>query len=152
MKLPASITLSIKTLKKYPDHKETLDNIRLSQKLARSKKPPEKAIEEIGQGWVGEEALAISVYCSLKFPDNWVKSVLAAVNHSGDSDSTGAITGAIMGTMLGIEAIPDRWVKDIEDSDMIHRLAGALFNSFEKSQLIDRFLYNKLRWWFCSAR
>jgi len=60
----------------------------------------------IGGGWVGEEALGIAVFCALRFCDNWKAGVLAAVNHGGDSDSTGSIAGAILGTLLGVQAIP----------------------------------------------
>ncbi len=62
-----------------------------------------KTIEKFGGGWVGEEALAISIYCSLVAKGNFKKGVLLAVNHSVDSDSTGAITGNILGAYLGIE-------------------------------------------------
>ena len=89
-------------------------------------------IEKIGEGWVGEEALAIAVYCSLKFSHNWVRGTLAAVNHSGDSDSTGSITGAILGTLLGVEAIPTFWVIRVENTDYIERLATEMWELFGK--------------------
>ena len=60
----------------------------------------------MGGGWVGEEALAIALYCALNAQDDFAHGVLLAVNHSGDSDSTGAITGNLLGLMLGIDAIP----------------------------------------------
>lgn len=48
-----------------------------------------EAIRELGQGWVAEETLAIAIYCSLKYSDDFDKAIIASVNHSGDSDSTG---------------------------------------------------------------
>ncbi len=78
-----------------------------------------EAINKIGQGWVGEEALAIAVYCSLKYPDDFTKAVCAAVNHDGDSDSTGAITGNIMGTLLGESAIPEKYLENLELYELI---------------------------------
>ena len=66
--------------------------------------PDERAIASLGQGWVGEEALAIAVYCALKYEREPVRALAAAVNHSGDSDSTGAITGNILGAFLGMSA------------------------------------------------
>jgi hypothetical protein len=38
---------------------------------------------------VDEEAIAISVYCALKCKDDFKKALVLAVNHNGDSDSTG---------------------------------------------------------------
>lgn len=49
-------------------------------------------IHELGEGWVAEETLGISLYCALRHQDNFSAGVIAAVNHSGDSDSTGAVT------------------------------------------------------------
>jgi len=55
----------------------------------------------------GEEA----VYCALKYRDDFRKAIIASVNHSGDSDSTGAITGNIVGAYLGLGNIPEEWVE-----------------------------------------
>jgi ADP-ribosyl-[dinitrogen reductase] hydrolase len=67
----------------------------------------EEAIAELGEGWVAEEALAISVYCALVARD-FRQGVVMAVNHDGDSDSTGAITGNLLGALHGVDAIPAR--------------------------------------------
>ena len=57
-----------------------------------------------------------------------------AVNHSGDSDSTGSITGAILGTLLGIEAIPERWVRNVENSQTIQKIATDMYRVFRKGE------------------
>jgi ADP-ribosylglycohydrolase len=80
------------------------------------------------------EALAISLYCSLKFSDHWERGTLAAVNHSGDSDSTGSITGAILGTLLGVESIPRPWVQKVEESDRITKIANDMFSIFKNGK------------------
>jgi ADP-ribosylglycohydrolase len=46
-----------------------------------------------------------------------------AVNHSGDSDSTGTIAGGILGTLHGITAIPGRWLNRLEICTAIERMA-----------------------------
>lgn len=75
--------------------------------------------KELGGGWVGEEALAIAVYCCLKYPDDIKKMLIAAVNHSGDSDSTGAVAGNILGAYLGMDAIPRDWLDRLELVDVM---------------------------------
>jgi ADP-ribosylglycohydrolase len=132
--LPEAIDLSIGQLTRYDSHSETLKIIELAQKLSVSQKSVEKSIQAIGGGWVGEEALAISLYCSLKFSDNFERGTLAAVNHSGDSDSTGSITGAILGTLLGVESIPGLWVKKVEGSDRIKKIADDMFSIFQNGK------------------
>jgi ADP-ribosylglycohydrolase len=87
----------------------------------------EDAINKLGQGWIGEEALAVSVYSALKFSDDWKAGVLAAINYSGDSDSCGSITGAILGTMLGVDAIPSEWVEKVENSHYIKTISEELW-------------------------
>lgn len=86
----------------------------------------ETAILMLGGGWVAEEALAISIYCALKYKDSFLDAVAAAVNHDGDSDSTGAITGNIIGAYLGYEAIPGGLSEPIEARDVILDMADAL--------------------------
>ena len=81
-----------------------------------------------------EEALAISLYCSLKFSDNFERGTLAAVNHSGDSDSTGSITGAILGTLLGVQSIPKSWVQKVEGSDRIKKIVDDMFRVFQNGK------------------
>ncbi len=74
--------------------------------------------------------MAIATYCSLRFRDNFQEAVIVAVNHSGDSDSTGSITGAILGTMLGVEAIPAERIRQVENSQRIGKLADDMFAAF----------------------
>ncbi|GMT43006.1 MAG: putative ADP-ribosylglycohydrolase [bacterium] len=119
-----------KILIEHEQHEETLEKIDLAIELAESQHTVEFSINKLGRGWTGEEALSISLYCSLLYFDDWGKGVLASVNHSGDSDSTGSITGAILGTLLGVEKIPARWVHDVENSVMIKQIAGEMYRLF----------------------
>lgn len=84
------------------------------------------ALEQLGQGWVAEEALAMSIYCALAHRDDLAAALMLAVNHGGDSDSTGAITGNILGTLLGAAAIPAGWLAELELRQEIERLAADL--------------------------
>lgn len=116
------------------DAAETLNKIDLARGLSSGPRSVEESIQTIGEGWVGEEALGISVYCALKFSDDWEKGTLAAVNHLGDSDSTGSITGAILGTLLGVKSIPSRWVQNVEDSSGIQKIATDMFRMFRNGE------------------
>ena len=84
-------------------------------------------IKQIGEGWTGEEALGIALYCSLKYLNNFEEAMIAAVNHGGDSDSTGAITGNILGAAIGYDAIPDFYKKDLEMHDLILHMADDIY-------------------------
>ncbi len=88
---------TITELEKHGGHEECKQLLLQALELARQGLPDAEAVAMLGQGWVGEEALAMAVYCALKYKDNFKKALIAAVNHDGDSDSTGAITGNILG-------------------------------------------------------
>ena len=83
-------------------------------------------IQEFGEGWVAEETLAIAIYCSLKYKNDFSKGIIAAANHSGDSDSTAAVTGNILGALLGYSAIEEKWKKRLELKDVILEMADDL--------------------------
>ncbi len=83
-------------------------------------------IRSLGEGWVAEETLAIAIYCSLKYQNDFSKGIIAAVNHSGDSDSTGAVTGNILGSLLGYENIEKKWKERLELRDVILEMADDL--------------------------
>ena len=86
----------------------------------------EKALEYLGEGWIGEEAVALALYCFLRYTDNYRKMVIRAANTNGDSDSIACIAGSISGAYLGINAIPNDWVQQIEKSDYLDDLAIRL--------------------------
>ncbi len=91
-------------------------------------------IEEIGGGWVAEEALAAAVYCCLKYSDNFDKAIIASVNHSGDSDSTGSITGNIIGASIGYDRIPDKWKNPLEQLTTIVEISDDLYQKYSDSE------------------
>ncbi len=134
-----AVDSTIKYLKKYPNHESTLNLINKAKELANSNIEPINAIEELGQGWEGHEAIAISIYSSLKEPNNFEKALKIAVNHSGDSDSTGAITGNIIGAHLGLDAIPNKWNEKTELSKELEQLSKDLYKPFEIENIEKRY-------------
>ena len=89
-----------------------------------------EAIQELGEGWVAEETLAIAVYCCAKHFDDFEKAMIASVNHGGDSDSTGAVTGNILGAAIGYEAIPEHFKADLQLHDVILHVADDLWRGY----------------------
>lgn len=106
--------------------KEFTELIKKAVELSKKNIPDIEAIHMLGEGWVAEETLAISIYCALKYQDDFKKAIISAVNHKGDSDSTGAVTGNILGAYLGMSAIPDEYLDKLELKDVILELADDL--------------------------
>ena len=87
--------------------------------LAESDKSDVQCIRTLGEGWVGEEALAIAVFCSLRYRNDLTKALSVSVTHDGDSDSTGSITGNILGAYLGMNAINEEWLNVLEVTEVV---------------------------------
>ena len=75
---------------------------------------------------MAEETLAIAVYCALKYENDFDRALIAAVNHDGDSDSTGAVTGNLLGARLGLAGIPPKYLERLELKSVILELADDL--------------------------
>ncbi|MBR1716640.1 MAG: ADP-ribosylglycohydrolase family protein [Paludibacteraceae bacterium] len=116
---------------KNPKEQKALDELwLLIEKAFRlasdSHMADEYAIPQLGEGWTGDEALAIALYCTMRHLDIYEDAIIAAVNHDGDSDSTGAICGNIMGTIVGFDGIPNHFIQHLELKDLIIDLADDL--------------------------
>lgn len=105
---------------------ELIDIVDLSINLAGNTCDDLSNIHQLGEGWVAEETLAIALYCSLRYINDFSKAITVSVNHNGDSDSTGAVTGNIMGALHGYDAIEEKWKQNLELSDVILEMATDL--------------------------
>lgn len=135
--LPAAISLARNKLEEYPGHEETL--VAVDKACAAAADENWRAVHEVdlGEGWTGEEALAISLYCALVAkPNDFLEGIRKAVNHGGDSDSTGAITGNILGTLWGADAIPQEWLL-FETSAYTH-LHGLAFELIKWAGYVEQ--------------
>nr|WP_321403280.1 ADP-ribosylglycohydrolase family protein [uncultured Desulfobacter sp.] len=126
--LNTAINDSISILKCHTNNEETLSVIDTALELAERATPGPDVVSKIGEGWIAEEALGISIYCARVAGDDFKKGVLLAVNHSGDSDSTGSITGNMLGALYGVDAIPDHWIRHLELKHLIQETAVDLFD------------------------
>ena len=103
--------------------------LRHAAELSQNDASDHDNIVRLGEGWVGDEALAIAVYACLRHPDSFDEALIAAVNHGGDADSTGAIAGNIMGARLGIGAMAEKWTERLELRDLIVDVADRLYDA-----------------------
>lgn len=116
-------------------HREYFTNLmKKAILLAQSDSNDLESIHKLGEGWVAEETLAIAVYCAIKYQNDFEKAICTAVNHNGDSDSTGAVCGNILGAYLGYNAIPQKYKTNLEFHDVLMELAEDLFNDCQMSE------------------
>ncbi|MGI9273270.1 MAG: ADP-ribosylglycohydrolase family protein, partial [Endozoicomonas sp.] len=73
--------------------------------------------------------LPTAYYLMHRYPDDFEMGLLSAINGGGNNMARGALTGALLGAMNGIGAIPERFVKDLRDSSRYLELADKLARS-----------------------
>lgn len=117
--------------------------IQKSSELAVSDKTDTYAIRELGEGWVAEETLAIAVFSVMRYIDDFEKCICCAVNHNGDSDSTGAVAGNIIGAILGYNAIPQKYLTTLELHDVLVSVADDLGGFSTDEQMKERYWNHK---------
>ena len=103
-------------------------------------------ISKLGEGWVGEEALAIAVYAVVRHIDSIEDVLIAAVNHDGDSDSTGSIAGNIIGAIVGYDAIPKKFKEHLELRDVILAISDDLNQGCIISEMQARTTPEQRQW------
>ncbi len=97
--------------------------IRLEDNLLRDWEIIENGL---GGGWVAEETMAIAVFSVLRHIDDFNACMICAVNHGGDSDSTGAVAGNIIGAILGYDAIPEKFTSKLQSLNILKQTADNL--------------------------
>ncbi|MFB9862459.1 ADP-ribosylglycohydrolase family protein [Rufibacter immobilis] len=138
--LNQTIELTNPILLQYPNHEETLTAIKKALKLVYAADPSPEAVEKLGNGRTGEEALAMAIYCAFRFRDaDFEKGLWLAVNHSGDTDTVGAVTGSILGLLFGEKSIPTKWRVNLDQYHIVSQVAEDLHIEVPKNRGSD--------WW-----
>lgn len=86
----------------------------------------EHGLAHLGEGWIAEEAVALALFCAIRYPDDYVSGVRRGANLTGDSDSVASIAGSILGARLGLDAIPPAWRARCENATAIKDVADRI--------------------------
>lgn len=110
------------------------ERIGIISEFFRNQPSEKEIISRMGNNVVSVNSVPTSIYCALKHLDDFREGVLMAVNLGGDTDTMGAMTGAILGAYNGLKAIPDIWLDKLENGkkgrDYIIDLANRLFELY----------------------
>lgn len=127
----------------FEDKEHIIDFVKLMNEaveLADSDEDDLTAIHMLGEGWVAEETLAIAAFCAIRYCDDFDRALRVSVNHNGDSDSTGAVTGNILGAYIGYDAIPQKYKDNLELRDVLIEMADDLCREYDSK---DHAWYSK---------
>ncbi len=118
--LTKAVAMMIERVDSIPSAQLLKSLLEKAAELSQSAVDDLTCIEQLGEGWVAEEALAIAIFCSIRYENDLNKALIAAVNHSGDSDSTGSITGNILGAVHGMDAIDPHWTERLDVTEIVN--------------------------------
>lgn len=108
---------------KHEVYKQKLKSI----KELLGEKDRSKVVAELGHGIEAFNSVPTAIYSFLSHPNSFEEAVIYAISLGGDTDTIGAMTGAISGAYLGIEAIPSKWQQKLENRDYLTELADRLW-------------------------
>ena len=134
--LPDAVATALAAVRDDPgpgNEDEVISALAAAVTAAAAGPPSTQTMCSLGAGWVAEEALAVAVYCALT-ATSFRSGVLLAVNHGGDSDSTGAICGNLLGASLGAGAIDADLLNGLEGRDVITQVADDLYDVFTEGR------------------
>jgi len=77
-----------------------------------------------------------AIYFFLRYRERCRDALIEAVNAGGDTDSVGAIVGALCGAAGGEEAIPEAWREGLRAGDQIRLRADALAGELWKEHRV----------------
>ncbi|MEG0086062.1 MAG: ADP-ribosylglycohydrolase family protein, partial [Niameybacter sp.] len=132
--LQESIEKAIDQLKLYEHHESCLKCIEKAIVLAQNDKSSRENLQAFGDGFMAEDALGMALYCSLSSPDNFEEALKLAINQNGNSNSAAAITGQILGTYLGMEAINPKLIEILEICKEVEQVAEDLYVGYEDTE------------------
>lgn len=159
LSIAEAVKKTLKTLdKSFPDSRtvvyEVWRTIRSAVSLASSASSDLDAIHSLGEGWVAEEALAIGLLSALRHENDIAGAITFAANHGGNSNTTAAIAGMLVGARIGFNAIPDRFVDRLELVDVILELADDVTTDCPMSEWgprnpvwVHKYIYEDYAYW-----
>jgi ADP-ribosyl-[dinitrogen reductase] hydrolase len=68
-----------------------------------------------------------TAFWALRSFDDFEEALISVINLGGDTDTSGAVTGALMGAKGGLSAIPKRWLNTLQNRDRLENLATQLY-------------------------
>ena len=124
---------------KEGDITETVRAVENAVSLYEKQIPGKISVSSLGEGWLAEEALSIGLFSALTHENNFKKAVVLAVNHSGDSDSTGSVCGNIVGALNGLNCIPEEYTENLELYSLICETASDLIDNDVTEDFIKKY-------------
>ena len=120
------VNLFVRDLIDFSRTNEIREKMELLEELLSENVAPPLAAKQLGQSVAVQESMPFAIYSFVRCPRSFEDCLDCAIMHGGDRDTLGAMAGAISGAYLGVEAIPPRWLRKLENRQTIEELALEL--------------------------
>lgn len=110
----------------YPDSRIQIETGGIALDPEITFEPPHLISKVYGMHCEIQQLLPSAYYLIHRYPDDFEKAVLSAVNGGGNNMARAALTGGMSGAMVGLKGIPDRFIKGLKDSERLLELAEKL--------------------------
>ncbi len=89
--------------------------LELLSELLRQQASADAVVEAFGCGVRSADSWPPALWAALRYIDNPEEAIIQAVNLGGDTDTIGAMTGALVGALHGDQWFPSRWYQQLEN-------------------------------------
>ena len=120
--LAESVQSALTELKAWEGSENTVEALQQALELAERGPIPARALESLGSARTGPSTLGSAVAAALAHPESFADAVALAATHSGDSAATAALCGSLLGAARGADAVPQRWLDELELGDLLAEL------------------------------
>ncbi|MCC6446275.1 MAG: ADP-ribosylglycohydrolase family protein [Armatimonadetes bacterium] len=114
-----------------PDSEPFSRKLAAMEGLLRQRSSAREVVAVLGNGTESQESVPAAIYAFLSHPESFREAVVYAVSLGGDTDTIGAMAGAIAGAYHGADALPAGWLDMLENGakgrDYIRNLARQLY-------------------------
>lgn len=117
--------------------RETTPPVRAAEVDAALATPAATSLADLPTTGYVVHSLAVAVW-ALQQPGSLEELLVAVVNRGDDADTTGAITGGLLGARDGVEAVPTRWVDQLEYAPEIAKLTSMLHAQRHSSRPVQQ--------------
>ena len=87
--------------------------------------PDEATGDDLSSSGYVVDTLQTALYDALAVSPS-EEAIVSAVNRGGDTDTVGAIAGAVAGARFGSDSLPERWLSGLNNREELEDLASAL--------------------------
>ncbi|KXA99815.1 hypothetical protein AKJ42_02425 [candidate division MSBL1 archaeon SCGC-AAA261C02] len=117
----------VEKIQDFVKSEEYRRKLRVLEEFLKEGATNSEVVHELGNGIEAFNSVPTAIYSFLSNLESFESAVIYAIDLGGDTDTIGAMTGAISGAYHGSERISSKWKEKLEDRDRIIQLADKLF-------------------------